>query len=178
MDYREALEHLSDAEYQYQAKFNLGICERRKGELESSIKFLKQATEMQANRPTAFNNLGLSYFEFGEFEEALLNYGKAINLDPTPVHYNNRGLAFYHFDRLEEAKEDFDEAIRLDHMSDKPDPTIYFNRGNVLLNWKPQQNFEGAHEDYDQALNISPSNAKLWHSKGLAFQGQAEFEFK
>jgi len=56
----------------------------------------------------------LSFFESGEFEEALFNYGKAISLDQTPVHYNNRGLAYYHFDKLLEAKEDFDKAIELD----------------------------------------------------------------
>lgn len=93
---------------------------------------------MKQDRPSAFNNLGLSFFESGEFEEALFNYGKAISLDQTPVHYNNRGLAYYHFDKLTEAKEDFDKAIELDQASDKPDPTIYFNRGNVSLNWKPK----------------------------------------
>ena len=99
-------------------------------------------------------------------------------MDQTPVHYNNRGLAFYHFDKLTEAKEDFDKAIELDQYSDKPDPTIYFNRGNVSLNWKPKQDFDAAHADYDKALSISPHNAKLWHSKGLAFQGQAEYIFR
>jgi tetratricopeptide (TPR) repeat protein len=83
------------------------------------------------------------------------------------VHFNNRGLAFYHFDQLESAKNDFDTAIE----KDPRDPTIYFNRGNVYLNWKPKQKFDEAHKDYDFALEIAPTNAKLWHSKGLAFQG-------
>ena len=99
-------------------------------------------------------------------------------MEPSSVHYNNRGLANYHFDQhenhLELAKQDFDEAI----IKDPRDPTIYFNRGNVYLNWKPKQRFEDAHRDYDLALEIAPTNAKLWHSKGLAYQGQAELIFK
>ena len=34
--------------------------------------------------------------------------------------------------------------------------------------------FEEAHEDYEKALDIAPHNAKLWHSKGLAYQAEAE----
>ena len=33
----------SDTDYMYQAYFNLGICDRRNGDLESSIKHLKKA---------------------------------------------------------------------------------------------------------------------------------------
>lgn len=89
------------------------------------------------------------------------------------MHYNNRGLAHYHFDMFDEAKQDFDEALK----KDPNDATIYFNRGNVYLNWKPNQIYDKAHEDYDMALSIAPSNPKLWHSKGLAYQGQSEFIF-
>ena len=46
-DYKAALEHLSDPEYVYQARFNMGICLRRKGQLEGSIDYLKKATEMK-----------------------------------------------------------------------------------------------------------------------------------
>lgn len=58
---------------------------------------------------------------------------------------------------------------------DETDPTIYFNRGNAYLNSKPVQMFNEAHDDYDKALAIEPKNpktaAKLFHSKGLAYQG-------
>ena len=77
------------------------------------------------------NNLGLSYFEKEEFEAALEHYQKAIQYEKSSVHYNNKGLAQYHINNLEEAKLDFDMAISLDDQ----DATIYFNRGNVYLNW-------------------------------------------
>ena len=84
------------------------------------------------------------------------------------MHYNNRGLAYYHIVKLEEAKKDFDMAIE----KDPNDPTIYFNRGNVYLNWdQPHQLFDLAHKDYQTAIDIAPNNAKLWHSKGLAYEG-------
>jgi tetratricopeptide (TPR) repeat protein len=56
---------------------------------------------------------------------------------------------------------------------DPNNPYVYFNRGNVYLNWKPEQQFEKAHLDYDTAISIDPNSAKLWHAKALAFEGKA-----
>ena len=79
--------------------------------MEASINDFKDAIKMRPDRPSAHNNLGLSFFEYGEFDDALAHYKKAIELEPTSVHYNNRGLAYFHFDKLEEAKADFEHAI-------------------------------------------------------------------
>lgn len=113
---------------------------------------MKEAATLKPEKASAQNNLALSYFENEEFEEALNHYGKAIQIEPSAVHYNNRGLAHYHSDQFEEAKSDFDKAIK----KDPNDATIYFNRGNVYLNWKQTQMYDKAHEDYDHALSIAP----------------------
>jgi len=64
-----------------------------------SIKDFKKAIETKGEKASAYNNLGLSYFESGDFEDALTQYRKAIQQDPdSAVHFNNRGLAYYHFD--------------------------------------------------------------------------------
>ena len=79
-DYEQAIKHLpqSDEESRYQAHFNLGICNRRLGKLEASIKDLEKARLMKPDRSSVHNNLGLSYFENNMYEEALQAYGKAI----------------------------------------------------------------------------------------------------
>jgi tetratricopeptide (TPR) repeat protein len=127
---------------------------------------------MRNDRPSAHNNLGLSFFEHGEFDEALVHYRKAIELEPSSVHYNNRGLAYFHFDKLEDAKTDFETAIQID----RKDPTIHFNLGNVYLNWKGNKKYREAIECYDMALRLHKDTAtqgngvvKVLHSKGLAF---------
>lgn len=170
--YKKAIPQIdtTDTDYLYQARFNLGICYRRIGNLDFSIDNLKLAIGIKPDRAAAHNNLALSYFENEDFGEALQYYRLAIEAEPSSVHYNNRGLANYHFDNQEEAKQDFDNAIE----RDPNDATIYFNRGNVFLNWKPTPNFEAAHRDYNEAINLDRSNPKLYHSKGLAFQGQSE----
>ena len=56
---------------------------------------------------------------------------------------------------------------------DSNDPTIFFNRGNVYMNMVPPK-YQDAHRDYDIAISLDRLNPKLWHSKGLAFQTEAE----
>ena len=131
------------------------MCLRRLGKLDASIDDLKKAVEMRGDKASAHNNLGLSYFEREDFEEALSSFGKAIHLEPHSFHYNNRGLAYYHIGKLEDAKKDYDEAIS----RNPDDPFFYFNRGNVFLN---QEDYESAHEDYDRAIAIQHNNPKFW----------------
>ena len=59
---------------------------------------------MRGDKASAHNNLGLSYFEREDFEDALNEFQKAIQLEPHSFHYNNLGLAYYHIGKLEEAK--------------------------------------------------------------------------
>jgi tetratricopeptide (TPR) repeat protein len=54
---------------------------RREGRLAESIDYLRKATENQPNKAPAHNNLGLSYFENQDWEEAILSYTKAISLE-------------------------------------------------------------------------------------------------
>lgn len=72
VDYEEALKILSEPEYIYQTRFNKGICLRRLCRLDESIEDLKKATDLKGDRPPALNNLGLSYFENHNYEEAIL----------------------------------------------------------------------------------------------------------
>lgn len=171
-DYTEANKYLTEQEYQYQCKFNRGIQYRRAGRLEESIRDLQDAVKIKNDKPSAYNNLALSQFEYEDWPEALANYDKAINLCPSAVHYNNRGLAHYHNNSLQKAKDDFDKAKEID----PNDPTIYFNRGNVFLNWDKGDgpDYENALRDYEMAISLAPNNAKLWHSKGLAYQSESE----
>lgn len=99
----------------YFCRYNLGINLRKLGELDSSIIELKEAITLQADKASAsvFNNLGLTYFEKNEMDNAAIEFGKAIKQDPQAVHYNNRGLAYFHENLLSPALDDFDKALEL-----------------------------------------------------------------
>jgi lipoprotein NlpI len=63
-----------------------------------------------------------------------------------------------------DAKRDYDDAIALNPNS----ADNFFNRGNVYLSFD-EPDFQRAHKDFDEALNLEKGNAKLYHAKGLAF---------
>ncbi|CAI2387655.1 unnamed protein product [Moneuplotes crassus] len=201
-DFELAIKHLetrssSDSKQQeiiYQAYYSKGICLRQLEMLDESIQDLKKAVDLKPDEPSAHNNLGMSYFKAGDFEDSTIEYSKAINhvktehknyeLDPEimkqiAIFCNNRGLAFYHQHRYAEAKTDFDEAISLEG----DDAIYYFNRGNnsydqslLLANIEGSEEnakklYQAAHADYDKAIELKPTDPRFYHSKGLAFEG-------
>jgi tetratricopeptide (TPR) repeat protein len=68
---------------------------------------------MRNDEASAFNNLGLSYFENEQFDEALNAYSTAIQKETTAVdeknvnpehlsfYLKNRGLAYYHLGEMD-----------------------------------------------------------------------------
>lgn len=72
-DYSKALDLCIENEYLFQIRFNRGICFRKLGHkfLDKSIEDLRKAIELKGDKASSHNNLGLSYFEKGEFEESL-----------------------------------------------------------------------------------------------------------
>lgn len=100
------------------------------GRLDESIEVFKKTIQLKDDRSAAHNNLGLSYFEKGQYGEAIDEFTNSIALEKDPVHYNNRGLTYYHTSQYELANKDFDEAIK----KLPNDPMVYFNRGNVYRN--------------------------------------------
>lgn len=134
----------------YFCRYNLGINYRKLGEFDSSVIELKEAIALQSEKSTVYNNLGLTYFEKNEMDLAITQFTAAIKLEKNAVHFNNRGLAHFHDKQNQQAKDDFDMALELNSSGD---PTIYFNRGNVLLS---ENEFDKAIEDYEKAAKIAP----------------------
>lgn len=92
----------------YQARFNLGVCYRRKSNLDESIEQFRKALILNPEKASCLNNLGLSFFEKGDFEEAIPNFNKAIRLERSPLYYNNRALVHARDGNKATAKQDFD----------------------------------------------------------------------
>ncbi len=55
----------------YFCRYNLGINHRKLGDFDSSIHELKIAIDLNADKPSVHNNLGLSYFEKNEMDLAI-----------------------------------------------------------------------------------------------------------
>ena len=62
----------------------------------------------------AYTNRGVAYNDLKQYERAISDYNKAIELNPNfALAYNNRGWAYYCLKKYQQALKDFDKAIEL-----------------------------------------------------------------
>jgi len=80
-----------------------------------------------ATMAAAYNLRGGFSYILGEYDRAIEDYSRAIDLDPDLASaYSNRGVALVDFREFRRAIDDFDHAIEID-----PDYAMAFNnRGN------------------------------------------------
>jgi tetratricopeptide (TPR) repeat protein len=94
------------------------------------------------------HNKGVDYFEEGRLEDAIAEYGKAIELEPRYAEaYNNRGFAHFLLDQHQRAIEDYDEAIRFNPQLVK----AYTGRA-LAHTWLG--NYQEAERDIDKAVEL------------------------
>jgi len=66
---------------------------------------------LNPNFAEAYNNRGLAYAELNKYEQAIEDYGKAIELNPAFAEaYGNRGIAYSEIRRYEESARDLKKA--------------------------------------------------------------------
>ena len=99
-----------------------------------------------------YQNRANANFVMGEYDTAIADYNKAIELNPKePAIYFSRGLAHFNKQSYTPAIADFDKVIELD----PKEAMAYFKRGNAL---EKMGNFEKAHADYQKAVELDPDN--------------------
>ena len=107
-----------------------------------------------------FFNRAQDKFELADYEEAILDYNKALELSPTEIClvYSMRGNAKRNLG-------DFDGAISDQNQALDYDPLYadgYFNRG--IAKFK-KGDFDGAIQDYSQVLKINPKDSDAFFNR-------------
>lgn len=143
-------------------KLLTGIYLHESGKYDKSIEVLKQAIEQH---PTylGFTELGFSYYSAKNYDEALLNFNKAIEIAPdTPFALTALGNTFKALNKFDKAMNAFDKVL-------KQNPTYFpalSGQGDVfLLMDKPEQ----ARKNYQKMLKSANSNGQRnWAHQQMA----------
>lgn len=124
-----------------------------------------------------FSQRGISRFEKHDFDGAIADFTKAIELNGHQLEYCHyfRGIALYKRGRSEEAIADLNKAITL-----KQHPRFYADRGSLL---GQRGDLDGAMADLDKAIELEPKFAKAYGDRGIVhvMRGEdaaAESDFK
>jgi len=111
----------------------------------------------------ALNNRGNAYNYKGQFELAIADFNRGLEIQPNYKNfYNNRAQSYYLLDSLELALKDLDKAIKLDpgYLD------AYRNKGQVLYS---MEDYDYAVRVYSRVISMAPYRALLYLSRAEAY---------
>jgi len=112
--------------------------------------------------PEEYFDRGAKRFDNGNFDGAIADFDKAIELDPNFTKaYIHRAVARKYKGDFDGSITDCNKAIKIKSNSDLP----YLNRG--VARYK-KGNFDGAIADYNKTIEINPDCALAYNNRGLA----------
>ncbi|MEM1759773.1 MAG: tetratricopeptide repeat protein [Thermofilaceae archaeon] len=117
-DYNRALESLSIADEQNQARYERALILAEKGQIEIALAEHEDLLKKGWERDFVYNSLGRLLFRQKNYTASLNSFSQALRLNPqyAPA-YANRGWAKYHLADYSGAAADFENAIRLDQQN-------------------------------------------------------------
>ena len=135
------------------------------GYWQNSLTLSDHALKVTNYNYAAYCNRGNAYKNLGNYSQAIVDYDKAIELDPAIAEaYYCRGNAYVALGNEKQAIEDYDRAIEIN-------PTIaeaYINRAYIYVT---HGNEKQAIEDANRAIEINPTIAEAYIIRGNAYKG-------
>jgi lipoprotein NlpI len=156
------------------------------GNPDVAIKACTSIIEANAGKPaelaTAFNSRGNAFYAKGQFDKAIEDLNRAIQLKPDyPQALDNRGNALLRKQQYDPAIKDFSEALRIkpDNAPGRNDLTpfdtasTFNNRGIAYLQTGA---FNLAILDFNESVRINPKNADAFYNRGIAYGDNRDYE--
>lgn len=122
-----------------------------------------EAGEMVIQDSRAYNKRGLAYISTRNYEQAMVDFSKAIAIDPEYAEaYNNRSTAHLLMDNFGQAVVDCTQALRF-----APDfVAAYVNRG---IAYTGLREYEQALADYNKAIELAPQNVYAYYNRANTY---------
>jgi tetratricopeptide (TPR) repeat protein len=163
----EILEKYKDAElYAWRARAHYMLDD----DANIIMQYSQKAIDSDGNYYMAFYVRGFAWDEKSEYDKAIADYTKAIELKPDDGSiYNNRGISWKSKGEYDKAIADYTKAIEL-----KPSYAgAYSNRG---ISWKNKNEYDKAIADYTKAIELRPGYAAAYLNRGLVWSDKDEYE--
>jgi tetratricopeptide (TPR) repeat protein len=122
-----------------------------------------QQTQLKSRDDEVHNNRGFAYCQIGQYDQAILDFSKAIEINPRLAHaYNNRGAAYLYKAQYDRAILDLSKAIeinpRLAH--------AYNNRGWAYIKmWQ----YDQAISDFNKTIEIDPRFVEAYFHRAIVY---------
>ncbi len=118
----------------------------------------------------AYYNRGVAWQNKGQYDQAIADYGKALEINPRYAEaYSNRGAAWQSKGQYDQAIADYGKALEINPRYAE----AYYNRG---VAWQSKGRYDQAIADYGKALEINPRYAEAYSNRGNAWQGKGQYD--
>ena len=129
---------------------------------------ISSATDTKLNLAIVYARRGNAYHERREYDSAIADYTKVIEIKPRDaVAYNNRGIAYRAKGDNDSAIADYTKAIDIDPR----DVRAYNNRG---IAYRAKGDNDSAIADHTRAIEIDPEFASAYNSRGIAYRAKGD----
>jgi Flp pilus assembly protein TadD len=123
-----------------------------------------------SNDAKFYREQGINSYRKGDFPRAIIDFDKAIRLDPNDAQaYNLRGNAWDEIGAFELALADYEHAIRIDPNS----PAVFHDRAIL---WQRKGALDRALVDLDRAIRFSFSDANIYSDRGLVWYEKGRYD--
>jgi tetratricopeptide (TPR) repeat protein/Mrp family chromosome partitioning ATPase len=122
----------------------------------------KEAIKLDAKNTGAYIGCGDVYWQKRDLNNALEAYSQAIGIEPLSEAYTGRGKVLAEQRKLEDAVKDYNRAIDI---SQAKNPDAFLWRGEAR---SMTGDYNGAIEDFDQAINLKPNQSEAYIKRGDA----------
>ena len=120
---------------------------------------------------TKYEAKGLAYYNLGQYDEAISNYNRVIELKPTVGAYRGLGIVYSEIGASENATDAFDKALEMDTSTIEEGTyrsmySIYYSRG---LTYYAMQEYDKAISDFEKAIELKSDYAEAYRDLGKAY---------
>mgnify|MGYP001610403503 CR=1 FL=1 len=142
---------------------NIGINFQRNGNLSKASEVYREILKCFPEQSDAHHLLGLICSQLGDWDEAIKEIKKAIELNPNAIFYGNLGMVYQGLNNFFEAFINFEKALELNPVYDG----AYLAHYNLGIYYTEKKNFERAIFHYDKCLELNNSFYDAYWNRGL-----------
>ncbi len=154
-----------DNSSQYNDWYEKGNQAYQSGTYEEAVRYYTKAIELQPNNSEAYNSRGWSKYLLRQYQGAILDASKSLQIQPKHYTYHTRGAAHLELGNYTQAIQDLSKAIAL-----HDEEVLYFSdraKAYVLHGL-----YEKAIDDYEYAIQINPRESRKYQAKIAELRGK------